>query len=353
MAITIQEKHASGALARETRNRVLARVERRLAEFLDAEHRTWADRNPDSTQLVDCVARMVRSGGKRLRPAFCVTGYLAGGGDPEAPGIVDAAAALELLHTFALLHDDVMDDSGLRRNEPTAHVVHSAEHEVRGWRGESPRYGESVAILAGDLALTYAERLLLDCAPRTRRVWGELCTELMMGQFLDILAAARFEPDPELSTWIALFKSGRYTVYRPLAMGAALAGADHLLAPFEAYGLAVGEAFQLRDDLLDAFGSPETTGKPARHDAKQHKMTLLMSIALREEPEIKELIGDDLGGTDTDRLHEALVRTGIRDRVEAVIAEKIDLARLAAEQTSPAWSEELCRMAVEVAYRDA
>jgi len=353
MSTSVEEKHASDGLARETRNRIMARVERRLEEFLDAERRVWAVRNPDSTQLVDCVAGMVRSGGKRPRPAFCVTGYLAGDGDPDAPGIVDAAAALELLHTFALLHDDVMDDSDLRRNVPTAHVAHSVEHRAHGWRGESRRYGESVAILAGDLALTYAERLLAECTPRTRRVWGELCTELMMGQFLDILAAARFEPDPELSSWIALFKSGRYTVYRPLAMGAELAGAPELLAPFEEYGLAVGEAFQLRDDLLDAFASAETTGKPTRLDVRQHKMTLLMSIALREEPAIRDLVGDDLTGTDADRLHAALVRSGIRERVEGVIAEKIELAGVAAAKAPPAWSEELSRMAVEVAYRDA
>ncbi|WP_416979245.1 polyprenyl synthetase family protein [Streptomyces sp. T028] len=353
MSTTLPMSHQFiGAGARETLSTILAQVERRIHEFLAEERREWAALNPDSTELIDCVARMVGSGGKRLRPAFCVSGYLAGGGDRDAEVIVDVAAALELLHTFALLHDDVMDDSGLRRNEPTAHMLHSALHQERDWQGEPRRYGESVAVLAGDLALVYAERLLANCPPHARRVWGGLCTELMIGQFLDVRAAARFLPDPELSSWIALFKSGRYTVCRPLAMGAELAGAGHLLGPFEEYGLAVGEAFQLRDDLLDAFGSAEATGKPARLDFKQHKMTLLMSIALRHESEVRELVGNDLAGTDPDRLHEALVRTGVRDRVEKVIAERIDTAVAAAAVLDAEWSAELHDMARKAAYRD-
>ncbi|MEU8891463.1 polyprenyl synthetase family protein [Streptomyces sp. NPDC048442] len=354
MPATLPVSHPlSGVTAHEARNRILARAEKRIQEFISEERREWSALNSDSAELIDCVARMVGSGGKRLRPAFCITGYLAGGGDPDAQVIVDVAAALELLHTFALLHDDVMDDSGLRRNEPTAHVLHSSLHEERDWRGEPRRYGESVAVLAGDLALVYAERLLADCPAHARRIWGDLCTELMIGQFLDVRAAARFDPDPELSSWIALFKSGRYTVYRPLAMGAELAGAQELGPVFEEYGLALGEAFQLRDDLLDAFGSQEVTGKPAGLDFKQHKMTLLMSIALRHESEVRELVGENLAGADPDSLHEVLVRTGVRDRVEGVVAERIATACAAVDGVlGPAWSTVLRDMARQAAYRD-
>ncbi|MFF4570356.1 polyprenyl synthetase family protein [Streptomyces sp. NPDC001410] len=335
------------------RDELLNRVELRLRNFLDEERRVWKSRNPDSVELVDCVARMVGSGGKRLRPAFCVAGYLAAGGDPDSEEIVDVAAALELLHSFALLHDDVMDESELRRGASTAQVAHAALHTERGWRGTARRYGESVAVLAGDLALVYAERLLAGCPERVRPVWGELCTELMVGQFLDVRAAAQFAPDAELSSWIALFKSGRYTVFRPLAMGARLAGADELVAPFEAYGLAVGEAFQLRDDLLDAFGSSAATGKPARLDFKQHKMTLLMSLALQTVPEVRELVGDDLSATDPDELHDLLLRTGVRDRVESVIADRLVAAEDALRGTVGAdWAEGLRRMAVQTVYRD-
>ncbi|WFB09460.1 polyprenyl synthetase family protein [Streptomyces sp. LX-29] len=338
----------------DQRAALLARVERRLTDFLAAERREWSELNPDAVELVDCVATMVASGGKRLRPSFCLAAYLAAGGDPAADDAVDAAAALELLHTSALLHDDVFDASELRRNEPTAHVLHATLHQDRGWHGEPRRYGESVAVLAGDLALVYADRLMPAGTPRAREVWGELRTELMVGQFLDVRAAARFRPDAALARWIALFKSGRYTVSRPLAVGAALSdGSAELLAAFEAYGLALGEAFQLRDDLLDAFGSAEVTGKPARLDFKQHKMTLLMSFALSDEPEVRELVGDDLPGTDPDALYELLVRTGIRDRVEAVIAERLQVANEAVSSAlPPEWAAELHAMARAAVYRD-
>ncbi|WP_205614120.1 polyprenyl synthetase family protein [Streptomyces dangxiongensis] len=335
------------------RDGLLSRVELRLKDFLDGERRLWESLNPDSVELIDSITRMVGSGGKRLRPAFCVAGYLAAGGDPDGEEIVNVAAALELLHSFALLHDDVMDESELRRGMSTAQVAHAELHTERGWRGTPRRYGESVAVLAGDLALVYAERLLAGCPQRVRPVWGELCTELMIGQFLDVRAAAQFAPDAELSSWIALFKSGRYTVFRPLALGARLAGADELLAPFEAYGLAVGEAFQLRDDLLDAFGSSAATGKPARLDFKQHKMTLLMSLALQTVPEVRELVGDDLAAADPDALHDLLLRTGVRDRVESVIGERLAAAQEALRGTvRPDWAEGLRRMAAQAVHRD-
>ncbi|WKX70388.1 polyprenyl synthetase family protein [Streptomyces sp. XD-27] len=345
---------APAAAPRELRTAMLARVEERLTGFLAEERRAWAGLNPDAVELVDIIADMVTSGGKRLRPSFCVTAYLAAGGDPRSAEAVDAAAALELLHTSALLHDDVFDASELRRGEPTAHIRQAALHRERGWHGDGQRYGESVAVLAGDLALVYAERLMSSCSAEGRRTWGELCTELMVGQFLDVRAAARFRPDAGLARWIALFKSGRYTVSRPLAVGGSLAQAPaELLAAFEEYGLALGEAFQLRDDLLDAFGSSEVTGKPARLDFKQHKMTLLMSFALSDEPEVRALVGDDLPGTDPDALHALLIRTGIRDRVEAVIEERLKVAKEAVSAALPeGWAAELHAMAEAAVYRD-
>ncbi|MER0246444.1 polyprenyl synthetase family protein [Streptomyces sp. HSW2009] len=344
---------ASQATPRELRDRMLARVEERLAALLAQERAYWTGQNPDALELVDCVGTMVESGGKRLRPAFCIAAYLAAGGDPASQVAVDAAAALELMHTSALLHDDVLDESELRRNEPTAHIRHATLHGERDWHGDPRHYGQSVAMLAGNLAIVYAERLLADCPPAARKVWGELSTELMVGQFLDVRAAARFQPDIPLARWIALFKSGRYTVYRPLSVGAMLAGGSPaLLAPFEEYGLALGEAFQLRDDLLDAFGETDVTGKPARLDFKQHKMTLLMSFALQDEPEVKALVGDDLPNTDPDALHALLLKTGIKDRVEAVIEERLKVANEAVSAALPdAWATELHAMAHAAAYR--
>ncbi|MFD7628573.1 polyprenyl synthetase family protein [Streptomyces sp. NPDC059851] len=352
MPSTLSPRNTTHVSARRQRDRLLVRVERRIEEFLADEQQRWAAIEPASAELLDCVADMFGSGGKRMRPAFCIAGHLAAGGDPDDPVVVDVAAALELLHSFALLHDDVMDASERRRNRPTAHVVHEELHGRRGWRGEGRRYGEAVAVLAGDLALVYAERLLADCPPHARRIWAELCTELMIGQFLDLRSAAQFSADPERARWIALLKSGRYTVSRPLALGAALAGGEGLLAPFEEYGLAVGEAFQLRDDLLDVFGDAELTGKPARLDFKQHKMTLLMSLALRDVPAVQALFAEDGTAPDPDVLHRLLVTAGVRDRVEAVIGERVDAAgRAIGEALTAEWAAELRTMAAEAAYR--
>jgi geranylgeranyl diphosphate synthase type I len=338
----------------QTRQLAMERMERRLAGLLQEEETYWRNLNPDSAEVIGSVARVVESGGKRLRPAFCISGYLAAGGVAEADDVVDVAAALELLHAFALLHDDVMDASELRRNRPTAHVVHTDLHRQRSWRGEPRRYGESVAVLAGNLAFVYANRLLSSCSPAVLRIWGELCTELMVGQFLDIRAAARFQPDPELARWIALFKSGRYTIQQPLCLGAALAGNSGLSRTFEEYGLAVGEAFQLRDDLLDVFGDPRLTGKPAKLDFEQNKMTLLMSFAMADSQEVAAAIGDDLSAIPPQELADLLARAGVRDRVEAVIKERVETARAVVERAGvdPVWAAELSAMAEAAAYRD-
>lgn len=340
------------AAPRRLRETMLARVEKRLAAFLAADRAHWAAKNPASVELVDCVAEMVGGGGKRLRPSFLLAGYLAAGGDPESGLPVDAAAAVELLHTSALLHDDVIDQADLRRGRPTAHRRHAHLHGERGWQGESGHYGESVALLAGNLALVQAERLLEHCPLNARRVWSDLTTEVMMGQFLDARSAARSVPDPDLARWIALFKSGRYTVAQPLVMGAALAGDEALRPALEEYGLALGEAFQLRDDLLDAFGEEAETGKSARLDFSSHKMTLLMSIALHEEPEVAALVRTDLRGTDPEQLHKLLLATGMKERVETVIDKRLRTAIAVAERAlRPEWAGELRAMAVAAAHR--
>ncbi|MER5769523.1 polyprenyl synthetase family protein [Streptomyces sp. NPDC001985] len=338
----------------DVRDTIMEKVEQRLAGLFRDERANWRDLNPDSVEIIGCIADMVVSGGKRMRPAFCISGYLAAGGDPESPDIVDVAAALELLHTFALLHDDVMDASKLRRNEPTAHVLHADLHTQRSWKGDPRRYGEGVAMLAGNLAFVYANRLVASCSPPVQAIWDELCTELMVGQFLDIRAAARFRPDTELARWIALFKSGRYTVQRPLSLGAALAGDTGLLPAFAEYGLAVGEAFQLRDDLLDAFGDAEVTGKPVRLDFERHKMTLLMSYAIRDDATVAAEVGDDLSAVTPDRLYDLLVGAGIHDRVEAVIKECVEAAHTAVGGAGidARWAAELSVMADAAAYRD-
>lgn len=336
----------------ELRRGVLDRVERHLYGFLAAERelRTRVDERAGTP--IDALTDLIDSGGKRIRPAFCVAGYLAAGGDPAYDGVVAAASALEMLHTCALIHDDVMDASDQRRGSPTVHAKHSAEHEKRGWQGEARRYGESVAILAGDLALIYADQIMADASPAVGRVWAELRSELIIGQFMDVVAAAEFEVDPELSRWIAIVKSGRYTIHRPLLVGATLAGRPELERAFEEYGDALGEAFQLRDDLIDAFGDSSATGKPTGLDVEQHKMTLLMGLAMDRDRRTREIV---LGaGHDPAELRRLLDETGVRMDVEAHIDRLVakGCAAIGAAPIDARWREELVAMAHQVAYRE-
>lgn len=340
---------------RDVRTGLLARVEERTSALVAAERERWRTVDPRATLPIDAVARLLAAGGKRIRPAFCVSGYLAAGGDPGDPAVVDAAAALELLQAFALIHDDVLDDSPMRRGRPTVHRLFAAEHVARGWRGEPRRFGEGVAILAGDLAHIWADRLAAPLPPAAREVWADLRTEMVIGQTLDIAVEAEFVTDPALARWIAVQKSGAYTVHRPLLLGAALAGRVDLAPRFEEYGRALGEAFQLRDDLMDAFGDAAATGKPTGLDFAGQKMTLLLTLAVQRHERVRALVaGAGPDGWDGAALREELIRAGGPAEVERHIDELVEqaCAAIARAPLGPGWPEELAVLARQVAYRD-
>ncbi|MFI0481006.1 polyprenyl synthetase family protein [Actinomadura sp. 9N215] len=343
----------AAAVPAEARDALLSRVEDRLRDLFAGEKSRWSAVDPRAAVPVEAVATLVGAGGKRLRPSFCLDGFLAAGGDPALePVAVDAAAALEVLQAFALLHDDVLDDSPLRRGKPTAHERHAAAHRDAGWAGEPRRYGEGVAALAGDLAHVYASRLVSALSPAAREIWHELSIEIMIGQYLDIRVAAERIADPELSRWIALCKSGRYTVHRPLTLGAAIADRLDLAPAFERYGAALGEAFQLRDDLIDAFGDSTVSGKPTQLDFAQQKMTLLVALAIQRDDRISRLLAD--GGTgDGATLAQMITDLDVRDEVERRIDHLVEQAQAAIEAAplDAGWREELSRVAVQVAYR--
>lgn len=334
--------------AADVRDQMLTRVEERIGELLADERRRWSTVNRRGAVLVDTVAALVGAGGKRLRPAFCLSGYLAAGGDPARNVVVEVAAALEFLHAFALLHDDVLDDSSMRRGAPTAHVVHAEEHRDNGWRGESRRFGEGVANLAGDLAHIYADRLAGVLPTTGHELWTELKTEIIIGQYLDVAVAAEFLPDPAVSRWIADCKSGRYTIHRPLLLGAIIAGRDDLADAFGSYGHALGEAFQLRDDLIDAFGDSDVSGKPAGLDFEGNKMTLLLALAMERDPRIGDLLSGDPAS-----LRAALEEMGVRAEVESRIDDLVEEARqaIARAPVESVWRGELAEMAIRTAYR--
>jgi len=335
------------------RDRMLAAVERRIADLVAAERTRWCRVDPRAELPIGVVADLVGSGGKRIRPVFCLTGFLAVGGQPDSAAAVDAAAALELLQAFALLHDDVLDDSVLRRGAPTAHVRWAAEHERRGWLGEPRRFGEGMATLGGDLAHTWADLLAAGLSPAARTVWDQLRVEMVIGQSLDIAVAAEQVADPGLARWIALCKSGHYTIHRPLLLGATVAGRPDLAGAFEQYGLAVGEAFQLRDDLIDAFGDGQAAGKPAGLDFDGHKMTLLLALVMQRDEKVRELV-DGPGRRDAAMLRELLVTAGVRAEVERHIDDLVAAARraIAGAPLPELWRDELAYLAGRVAYRD-
>ena len=336
----------------QARDALLSRVEDRLHDLLATETSRWSAVDSRAAVPAEAITALMGAGGKRLRPAFCLNGFLAAGGDPaQEPVVVDAAAALEVLHAYALLHDDVVDDSPLRRGVPTAHERHAAAHRAAGWAGEPRRFGEGVAVLAGDLARTYADRLVSGLPPAAREIWHELNTEMIIGQHLDIRVAAERIADPELSRWIAICKSGRYTVQRPLALGAAIAGRVDLEPAFMAYGDALGEAFQLRDDLIDAFGDSTLSGKPTGLDFADQKMTLLVALAMQRDDRISRMLADR--GADGSALAQIITDLDVRGEVEGRIDHLVKRAQaaIAAAPIDPDWRDELAQVAVQVAYR--
>jgi geranylgeranyl diphosphate synthase, type I len=304
---------------------VAERVEHRLDDLLTAETARWTALSPDLLGPLGSLRQLVLSGGKRLRPAFCYWGFVGAGGDRDDPAVIDAGAAFEMLQAFALVHDDVMDGSDVRRGARTAHLDFADRHEEHGWHGEPRRFGEGVAILIGDLAHVYADLLLRGAPPAVIAVWDELRIELNVGQYLDVLGTARHDTDPVGARRIARYKSGKYTIERPLHVGAALAGRlGDLQGPLSDYGDPLGEAFQLRDDLLGAFGDASETGKPVGDDLREGKPTPLLAAAAaaadRVQAELLDRIGAaDLADAEVAAIQEVLDETGAVAAMEARI----------------------------------
>jgi len=339
----------AGATAPAFMAEIAARTVARMSALLDADRRRWAAVDPDLTAPLESLHRLVVAGGKRLRPIFCHWAFVGLGGDPEDPRIVDAGAALELLHTFAVIHDDVMDASARRHGNETIHTEFAAVHERSGWRGDHRHYGEGVAILVGDLAFVYSDMLLREAPPEAWEVFHQLRLEVNAGQYLDLLGTARAEATPALARRICRYKSAKYTVERPLHLGAAFAAPDRLteLAPgFSSYGLPLGEAFQLRDDILGTFGDPEVTGKAVGEDLREGKPTLLYALARQRaggEAEAEALLSGRFGAADlTDdevgAIQAIFEETGARRDVEASIEDLVDES-LAAAASLPVTGE--------------
>ncbi len=338
---------------------IARRVDKRVRALLDVETARWVAVAPQLAAPLEALADLVLGGGKRLRPAFCHWAFVGAGGDPDDPAVVDAGAALEMLHTFALIHDDVMDGSATRRSMDTIHVRFEERHAVGGWRGDARRFGEGVAVLVGDLAFVYADALLAGAPRDALDVFTELRVEVNVGQYLDLVGTARGEVGEAMARRISRFKSGKYTVERPLHLGAALAGRlDVLAGPLSAFGLPLGDAFQMRDDLLGAFGDEAVTGKPVGEDLREGKPTLLYAAARARlgdsEPLLARYGAGDLTDDEVTDLQDLLIEAGAVADVEAAIDDRLAqaTAALAAAPITPEARRALGDLAHFVAGRD-
>ena len=269
-----------------------AAIQSALDTFIDEQAVRLEPLGPDAARLVEAAHGSV-SGGKRFRAAFCSWGFRAVCADvPDEAALVRAAAALEILHASALVHDDYMDASDTRRGRPATHKAFESLHRERGWSGDPRQYGAAAAILLGDLLLSWADELLRRCGLADDVVRDALSffditrSEVIAGQFLDVSVQARGESDVEQAMRVLRYKSAKYSIERPLHVGAALAGADPaMLRALSGFGLPLGEAFQLRDDLLGVYGDPDVTGKPAGDDLTEGKRTVLVALAEQHAPE--------------------------------------------------------------------
>jgi geranylgeranyl diphosphate synthase type I len=303
------------------------RVDAALAAFLDRQEKDWPASAPHDVTGV--LRRFVLSGGKRLRPAFCYWGWR-GAGALDADEVIAAAAALELFHAFALIHDDIIDGSDLRRGSPSVH---------RQLAARGAEYGRHAALLCGDLCAVWAEQMFHECGLPVSRihaaypVFTQMRTEAIAGQYLDLTAAGT---SVEAALTVVRMKGARYTVTRPLQIGARLAGGDDDLgAALAAFGDPLGDAFQLRDDVLGVFGDPDVTGKPVLDDLREGKPTVMMALthaaagpAQRRRLDI--LFGDpELGETGAAELRGIIVDTGALAGVEQLIRADRDEAMTA------------------------
>jgi geranylgeranyl diphosphate synthase type I len=344
--------------------RFVERVEECLRDELARRRAEVSDLAPDGAALVGEILRLVEAGGKRLRPLFCRWGFRAAQPDHEPEGLVRAAAAAELLHTFAVIHDDVIDRSRLRRGSPT-----SPHQLADGPEGDAEHRGRAAAVLAGDLCAVLAEGMLAGCGLPADRVLTALeqfdrsRVEAVTGQYLDLLGtgAGVEAPDEGRARLTSSLKSGSYTVVGPLRVGAALGGGSiDVHRVLEAYGRPLGEAFQLRDDVLGTFGDPAATGKDRDGDIREGKRTVLVAAAWRlgspaERGRLAEGLGrQDLPAEEVDVIRE-LFRT--TDALASTLALIDGLAATARAALGPPLPNEVAssldRLAGLVTLRDA
>jgi geranylgeranyl diphosphate synthase, type I len=324
----------------------------------------------DYDAMIAALEQFVLDGGKRLRPAFAYWGWRAVSTKDADAQVLLLFSALELLHASALVHDDVIDGSATRRGQPTTHMTFAALHRDRHWKGSSDRFGMSAAILLGDLALAWADDIVAgvdlpaDARRRIRQVWADIRTEVLGGQYLDIVAEASAAESIASAMTVNLFKTACYTVSRPLQLGvAAAADRPDVQALFYDVGTDLGVAFQLRDDVLGVFGDPAVTGKPSGDDLRSGKRTVLLAeaVELADKSDasaanlLRASIGSDLTDAQVRELCGVIEGVGalaaVQDRIDMLTRRA--LARLADAPINAAAKAGLSELARLAANRSA
>jgi geranylgeranyl diphosphate synthase type I len=338
-----------------------ARLDRALEAWIRTRASLLAGASKESAELAREVGRVVAGGGKRLRPVLLDLAYRACGGRSEAAPL-RLGMAVELLHTYLLVHDDIMDHADLRRGRSTTHAAFAEAHRAHGRRGDAVDFGRAVAILAGDLAHTWAAELSRphseaegDPGP-VEGTFDAMCEEVIGGQYLEMLLPHRIDPTEEELLRVLRLKSGRYTVERPVELGALLAGAGaEVVAALERWSAAAGEAFQLQDDVLGTFGDLATTGKSVASDLAEGKRTFLVHHALAgAAPEdrdwLRSVLGrDDLTPADHERARRVVEASGALAAVRGMIDERLERATRALDEV-PLPAEALAPFAGFLAY---
>ena len=350
-------------------------IDRALQEFLSEATSQLNAIDSNLAPMSQALSQFL-NGGKRLRPLFAVAGYIAAGGSLDHPASPEASAfsiyrsvvSLELLQACALIHDDMMDGSDTRRGAPAMHRRFENEHRERAGVGNSTDFGSSAALLLGDLALVLSNQVLnnsglsAEQARHVHPIFDTMKVELMAGQYLDMYAGSQERISLDEALKIAIYKSGKYTIERPLHFGGALALCrSEMLELYSDYGIPLGVAFQLRDDLLGVFGDTSVTGKPAGDDLLEGKRTALISYALENltEGEVKEFIklfGDRSASADAiERMRALIHQSGAVNFIEKLIDERTNLAlRAAADSRFTAEGRELlAELAIAATRRSA
>lgn len=309
---------------------IVDRVDSVLARTLQVARQKWVSVEADLGVVFDEI-ELLSTTGKRLRPQFAHWGWVAAGGQSESSEPDEIGAAIELLHIFALFHDDVIDDAGTRRGIATTHVRRAEVHSQNKWAGESRRFGDGSAVLIGDIAYVISDQLMDALSPPARSFWHDLRFEMNVGQYLDTIVSARRATEFSAARQVAIYKTAKYTIERPLHIGAVAAHAERgtaLLPMFSAYGLSLGEAFQMRDDILGAFGDAAVTGKPVGGDFLEGKRTPLLAYAYENASHMQRKVLDTVGEElmNVEQVQEVVLATGAVTYMESRISQLHDEA---------------------------